>query len=60
MARVYLGLDEKDQALAWLERTYEHRSWWMTFLKFEPGLDGLRSDARFADLLRRVGLSPTL
>ena len=51
----YAVLGENDKALAVLERAYrDHRL--MLWLKVAPALDGLRSDARFADLLRRVGL----
>ena len=56
-ANVYLGLGEKEQAFAWLEKAYEARSWYLTWLKVDPALDSLRSDPHFADLLRRVGLS---
>ncbi len=57
IALVYVGLRESDQAFAWLERAYEERSpfYFMT-LKVEPRLDSLRSEPRFQDLLRRVGL----
>ena len=54
-ATVYAGLGEKDQAIAWLEKAYQERSDGLVFLKVEPKFDGLRSDPRFADLLRRVG-----
>ena len=51
----YVVLGENDKALAVLEKGYrDHRL--MLWLKVAPTLDGLRSDARFADLLRRVGL----
>ena len=51
----YAVLGENDKALAILERGYrDHRL--MLWLKVAPALDGLRSDARFTDLLRRVGL----
>jgi eukaryotic-like serine/threonine-protein kinase len=56
MALVYAGLGEKDQAFTWLEKAYEERSFQMQYLKVEPRWDSLRSDARFADLLRRIGL----
>jgi tetratricopeptide (TPR) repeat protein len=55
-AIVHLGLGELDQAFDWLERAYEERSGFLPLLKVEPLLDGLRADARFADLMQRVGL----
>jgi tetratricopeptide (TPR) repeat protein len=57
IALIYTGLGEKDQALAWLEKAYEARDGLLIWLKVEPLFDGLRSDPRFADLLRRVGLA---
>jgi TolB-like protein/DNA-binding winged helix-turn-helix (wHTH) protein/Tfp pilus assembly protein PilF len=54
-AFVLAGLGEKDEAFRSLEATYAERSPWMLFLPVEPELSGLRSDPRFADLLRRVG-----
>ncbi len=53
---IYLGLGEKDEALAWLERAYEERLPFPIFLKPDPIYDPIRSDPRFADLLRRLGL----
>ncbi|HEY0320581.1 MAG TPA: alpha/beta fold hydrolase [Pyrinomonadaceae bacterium] len=53
---VYLGLDEKDEALQWLERAYSERSTHLVWLKVDPIFDGLRSDPRFTELLRRMGL----
>src|SRR6185295_12751843 len=53
---VHGGLGERDQALAWLEKAYDERSDYMVYLNREPMLDGLRSDPRFAALVRRVGL----
>ncbi len=58
MAIVYVGLGEKDRAFEWLEKAYAERSFFLTWLKVEPELDSLRSDPRFADLVRRVGLWP--
>jgi TolB-like protein/DNA-binding winged helix-turn-helix (wHTH) protein/Tfp pilus assembly protein PilF len=57
IAIIYAGLGQKDQALVWLEKGYQERSAWMVWLKVDPRLDVLRSDPRFQDLLRRVGLS---
>ena len=56
-AIIHTALGEKDQALVWLEKAYEERSGSMPFIKVEPKLDSLRSDPRFADLMRRVGLT---
>jgi TolB-like protein/Flp pilus assembly protein TadD len=52
----YLGLDDKEQAFAWLERAYQEKSNILQFLKVHPYFDPLRDDPRFADLLHRVGL----
>jgi serine/threonine protein kinase/tetratricopeptide (TPR) repeat protein len=58
-AIVHLGLGEKDQALAWLEKSYQERDYVsLGSLKLDPIWDPLRSDPRFADLLRRIGLPP--
>jgi len=56
IALIYTGLGEKDSAFAWLESAYKERSDLLIYLKVEPRLDNLRSDPRFADLVRRVGL----
>ena len=56
IALIYVALGEKDNAFAWLDRAYNQRSWYLTSLKVDPKVDNLRSDPRFADLVRRVGL----
>ncbi len=56
IALVYAGLGEKDQAFVWLEKGLAERSFQMQWLKVEPRWDNLRSDPRFTDLVRRVGL----
>jgi TolB-like protein/Tfp pilus assembly protein PilF len=53
----YLGLGENDQAFVWLEEAYKEQSNILQFLKVHPYFDPIRGDPRFADLLRRVGLS---
>jgi TolB-like protein/DNA-binding winged helix-turn-helix (wHTH) protein/Tfp pilus assembly protein PilF len=53
----YLGLNEKDKAITLLQEAYSEHSPEIVFLKVEPALDPLRSDPRFQDLLRRVGLA---
>jgi TolB-like protein/DNA-binding winged helix-turn-helix (wHTH) protein/Flp pilus assembly protein TadD len=51
----YIGLGNKEQAFSWLEKAYsQHAN--LTTLKVDPIYDPLRSDPRFQDLLRRVGL----
>jgi serine/threonine-protein kinase len=54
-ADVYTALGEKDKAYQWLEKAYEERS---IFSSKGPLWDPLRSDPRFADLLRRMNLQP--
>ncbi len=55
-AVVHVGLDEKDQAFAWLDKAYDERANRLAYLAFEPTWARLRSDPRFDDLLRRIGL----
>ncbi len=56
IALIYTGLGDKDRAFEWLGRAYEERSSWLTSLKVEPQLDSVRSDPRFVELLKKVGL----
>ena len=58
-AFIYVGLGQKDEAFEWLQKAYEARSPWLVFaLKPDPRFDSLRSEPRFADLLRRMNLAP--
>lgn len=52
----YLGIGDKEQAFYWLEQAYKEQSNILQFLKTHPYFDPIRSDPRFADLVRRVGL----
>lgn len=54
---VALGLGDKEQAFAWLDEAYKEKSNILQFVKVHPLMDPLRSDPRFADLVRRVGLN---
>jgi hypothetical protein len=56
LAMTQMALGDRDQTFQLLDRCYEERSPWLTWLKSDPALDPLRSDPRFADLLRRMGL----
>jgi serine/threonine-protein kinase len=58
MARLYASLGDKDQALAWLERVYQEHHFAVTNLRVHPWWDPLRSDPRFTQLLKKVGLEP--
>jgi TolB-like protein/DNA-binding winged helix-turn-helix (wHTH) protein/Tfp pilus assembly protein PilF len=54
---LYLSLGDKEQVLAWLEKAYRDRNPFMVGIKSSPRADMLRSDPRYDDLVRRVGLS---
>jgi TolB-like protein/DNA-binding winged helix-turn-helix (wHTH) protein/Flp pilus assembly protein TadD len=54
IALVYVGLGDHDQAMIWLNKAYEAR--FNPSILLRPGFDRLRSDARFVDLRRRLGL----
>lgn len=56
IALVYIGLGDTGEAFRWLDRAYEERSFWLVLLNVDPRFDHLRSDQRFQDLVRRVGL----
>jgi hypothetical protein len=55
-ALVYAGLEDKGQAFFWLEKGCEERYTRFAYLKLEALWDPLRSDPRFFDLVRRVGI----
>jgi serine/threonine protein kinase/Tfp pilus assembly protein PilF len=56
LATLYSGLGDNEQAMASLEKAYAAHDIQLQFLKVEPHYDSLRSDPRFADIMRRVGL----
>ena len=55
-AGIHVGLGENDRAIECLEKSYEEHSHWLIYLHMDPGLDTLRSNPRFRDLLQRIGL----
>ncbi len=55
IALIYVGLNKKDEAMIWLEKAYRER--FNPSVLMRPSFDPLRSDPRFQDLLRRIGLS---
>ena|ERR1043166_295215 len=56
LAMIYAQLGERDEAIKWLEKSYEAKDVNLTALKVDPKWDKLRDDARFKDLLRRLNL----
>jgi TolB-like protein/DNA-binding winged helix-turn-helix (wHTH) protein/Tfp pilus assembly protein PilF len=56
--QLYARLGDKQSALEWLARNYEERRALGTLLNVDPAFDSLRSDPRFGDLVRRMGLTP--
>lgn len=58
IALIHTALDETDDAFWWLEKAYDECVEWMIYTNVDPRLDPLRSDARFLDLMRRIGFAP--
>ncbi len=56
IALVYVGLGDKDQAFAHLDKAYQERHPYLVLVKVEPVFDVLHSDPRFADLIRHIGV----
>ena len=59
IAAVYVALGQNDDAFRWLERAAAERNAILQFIAFSRDFLPLRSDPRFADLLRRIGVDPT-
>ncbi len=57
IAALYAELDEKDASFEWLERAFRERDSDIASLKVDPAFDSLHSDARFFNLLRRMGFA---
>jgi len=53
---LYAGMGDRDRAMAWLEKALAERADGLTWLTVEPMLDEMRSDHRFQDLVRKIGL----
>jgi TolB-like protein/DNA-binding winged helix-turn-helix (wHTH) protein/Tfp pilus assembly protein PilF len=58
VALVHAALGDREQTFTWLERAYEKRASDLIQLPVDRRFDDVRSDRRFADLLRRIGLQP--
>jgi eukaryotic-like serine/threonine-protein kinase len=58
LAMIAANLGDIDQAFSWLDKAYQEHSGWLPCIRQDPLADNLRGDARFSDLLERVGLKP--
>jgi len=56
IAGIYSTLGERDQAFEWLEKAYQSRDDQLSWIMIDQSLDNIRSDPRYLDLLRRMGL----
>jgi TolB-like protein/Flp pilus assembly protein TadD len=57
LAIIHAALGQVEQAFVWLEKAYEERHGFLIYLNVEPAFDSIRSDPRFADLLKRMRLA---
>jgi hypothetical protein len=53
---VYIGLGDREKACEWLQKAVTERSLSIVTMKVDPVYDDLRTDPRFASLLRQIGL----
>ena len=58
LATVYAGLGDKDQAFAWLEKDFQQHNSGLLWIVWGVPFEDLRSDPRYANLVRRMGLQP--
>jgi TolB-like protein/DNA-binding winged helix-turn-helix (wHTH) protein/Tfp pilus assembly protein PilF len=58
VSRVCIGLGKNEEALQWLERAYQQKDYQLSWIGVDPVFDPLRSDPRFADLVRRADPPP--
>ncbi|HEU0183664.1 MAG TPA: tetratricopeptide repeat protein, partial [Blastocatellia bacterium] len=56
LAMIHAGLDDREQALKWLESACEERYNWVVWLGVEPMFAKLRDEARFKEMLRKIGI----
>jgi hypothetical protein len=58
MALAYVGMRDHEEAFRWLDRASEEHDPWLTTLNIDRAFEPLRGDARFAAIVRRMGLEP--
>jgi len=56
LAQIYAALGNREDTVTWLRAAYDDRAVWMGYLAVDPVFDQYRSDPRFQDLLKQVGL----
>ena len=56
IAMIYTALEDKEQAFSWLEKALAESDMALPYLKVNPAFDPLRSDPRFTELLKKIGL----
>jgi serine/threonine-protein kinase len=56
LAGIHAGLREDDRAMEYLEKGHQERSHWLLYLHIDPGMDTLRGNPSFQDLLGKIGL----
>ena len=56
LAQIYAALNSNEDTFKWLQAAYGDRAVWMEYLAVDPVFDRYRSDHRFQELLRRIGL----
>jgi tetratricopeptide (TPR) repeat protein len=54
---LFAGMGDRDKAMTWLDKAYAERADGLTWLNVEPMLDEVRSDPRFQELIRKIGLT---
>jgi tetratricopeptide (TPR) repeat protein len=56
IAAIYAGMGDRDEAFAWLEKSFKEHNTAMTNLRIDPFFESLSDDPRFKDIIRRMGL----
>ena len=56
IAWLYFALGENDKGFMWLDRAYEAGDLWLSFTKIDPVFDNVRSDPRYKELLKKIGM----
>ena len=59
LACAHHALGDDTAAYAWLERGFENRELWMTWMHLDPRLRRLHGQPRFEELVKRVGVAPS-